>query len=318
MAVTFDIVIPTYGQRSTLDRTLATLAGEDLPDALKFVHVVENGPRMGAEKVCMAYKDVLPIQYHYEEPPGASGARNVGIRASSSQYIIFLDDDIRPVPGAIHAYEEAFVTSGVRSFFGGPLIPDYDKPPPQWLIEFLPDSAKGFALGSDPKTVDAPTYFLGGNWAVPRSAFDEVGLFEGPSATGVRGGGLGEEDRLQKRMRAAGYLAVYVPSAGALHFVPENRCNKAFVRRRRWRTGYGDGELVATEPGHHRIVFGAPAWFWRRALAACWNYAKILRPGNSNEERFRRLLGVYYGFGRIQGYWHGARSRGNVPQRVER
>ena len=252
---------------------------------------------------------MLPIQYHYEEPAGSSGARNVGIRASSSQYIIFVHDDVRSIRRAIHAYQEAFVKSAGRSFFGGPVFPDYDKPPPEWLIKFLPDSARGFSLGDETRTIDPPPYFLGGNFAVPRSAFDEVGLFEGPCTIGVGGGGLGEDTRLQKRLRVAGYSAVYVALAGALHYVPKLRCDEAFVRQRRWRTGYGEGELTAAETGHRRIVFGAPASLWRAAVRACWYYAQILGPGASKEERFRRLLAIYYGFGRIQGCRHAARSR---------
>ncbi|MEZ5588769.1 MAG: glycosyltransferase, partial [Sedimenticolaceae bacterium] len=222
-STSFDIVVPTYGRSESLSRTLSALSEQSIPAGLQYVHVVENGPKFGAEQVCDSLSDKLPVRYHYIDEPGVNGARNLGARTSRADFVLFFDDDVKPVPGALACYAEAFSRLGQHRFFGGPLVPDYEEPPADWLVEFLPNSARGFSLGEQEVVIDGPV-FIGSNFAVPRATFDELGYFDGPCPTGATGGGLGDETRLLQRLLDGGYAGVYLPQAGVLHWVPKNRC----------------------------------------------------------------------------------------------
>jgi GT2 family glycosyltransferase len=306
----FDIIVPTYGRPWLLRRTLERFATDDLPSELNRIWIIENGPRAGAEAVCNSLARSLPLGYLYSSRAGLAQARNFGIEASAARFLLFLDDDVNPLPGALRAYVEAFARHGDRAFFGGPLVPDYvDGPPADWLLELLPGSAKGFTLGEEERTLDGDRYFLGGNLALPRGAFEEVGVFEGPSAMGSTGGGGGEEMRLQSRLRARGYRGVYVPGAGVQHYVPAKRCDAAFVRHRYWRYGYTLGQTAAASADGKLPIGGAPLGYWVSLVIALGRLALAISPRAVKRNKFRDLLRVNQRLGKIRGY-RGARRRG--------
>jgi GT2 family glycosyltransferase len=306
----FDIIMPTYGRSDLLRTTLDTFLGVALPQELGRIWVVENGPPAGAQAICEALFNRLPLGYLYSHAQGLAAARNTGIKASSATFLLFLDDDVRPLAGALDAYVDAFRRYGDRAFYGGPLVPEYaDTPPPAWLAEFLPLSAKGFSLGQDERTVSEDLYFLGGNMALPRGAFQEVPLFEGPCATGTSGGGLGEEARLQRRLVQHGYRGVYVPQAGVRHYVPGERCNTAFVRHRQWRSGYGIGQMEAAENRGELLVAGAPLRHWGALAVALARLAFFVHPFRLRKQKFWDLLKVSSCLGRIVGF-RSARGQG--------
>ena len=299
--MSFDIIIPTFRRSRSLGRTLQVLGDGRLPSQLEAVHVVENGPVGDAAQLCESLAGNLPIRYHYLAEPGLSGARNAGIMASRADFLLFIDDDVRPLPGALSGYAEAFERFPAGAFFGGPMVADYECAPAPWLTEFLPDSAKGFDLGESEQVLDQPV-FLGGNFAVARAALEEFGLFEGPSATGTKGGGLGEETRLQRRMLKGGYKAVYVPSARVMHHVPRSNCTVKFVKHRRWRRGYGEGQLGAHAKGNSRLFLDVPVWYWKELMAAGKGYASSVFRLEAKGKRFRKLLQFYQCLGRVSGY----------------
>lgn len=286
----FDIVIPSYGRCELLGRTLRSVVEQASRDGLHVIWVVENGPRAGAERVCGDFHHSLPVRYLYREEPGAADARNAGLLASEADFILFIDNDIKLCDGTLVAYGAAFSKYGDRAFFGGPLTPEYDVPPPDWLCEFLPPSAKGFSLGDEEVVVDAPV-FLGGNIALPRERLVAMGGFRGPAAYGSLGGGLGEETRLQSDLLNAGLAGVYVPRAEVLHHVPADRCDMAFAMHRGWRYGLGNGHLYAAEGYRGRTFMGKPAWFWRQRLVTFVALARAyMDPRSDRADRFRQRL----------------------------
>jgi hypothetical protein len=310
--MTFDIVVPTYGQRSLLRKTLRVIASRRRSESLSMIHVVENGPKGSAEKVCEDFGDTLPILYHYVPDAGLAGARNVGIDASAATFLLFIDDDITLLPDTLECYASAFENYGDHTFFGGPLLPDYESPPPEWLRQFLPMSAKGFSLGEAEVSVSEPV-FLGGNFAVSRKGLLAVGSFEGACATGERGGGVGEEKRLQQRLLRAGYSGRFLPCAGVLHYVPIDRCNQRFVCHRRWRHGYSEGQeagarAAACKESQGRTLFGVPAWYWRH-LGKSYLRAGLGAIVKERGDRLRILLEAYEAWGFVNGYRAGKGDR---------
>ena len=299
--MSFDLIIPTYGRSRTLERTLGAYAGLVLPEDLVAIHVVENGEACGAEGVCARFRNQLPIKYHYLSLAGLSGARNLGIDRSDSKYLIFFDDDISPLPLALQNYAAAFRENEDVSFFGGPVYPDYEVPPSEWLLEFLPFSARGFELAASDTFLDKPK-LLGGNFAIKKQVLDAFGRFEGPCATGSSGGGVGEETRLQERLLRAGHTGLYLHGAAVLHYVPVSHCSENFAKHRRWRVGYGDGQLLARVGCNEKLLLGAPRWSWRSLASAVSKYVVSFLRRDKKSTRFSVLLDVQERRGFIAGF----------------
>lgn len=312
--MSFDLVIPTYGRSGALERTFNAYSELKLPGALKAIHVVENGEACGAESVCARFMAQMPIRYHYLPQAGLSGARNLGIDRSESEYLIFFDDDIRPLPEALQSYARAFQDHEDVSFFGGPVLPDYEVAPPHWLLEFLPFSASGFELSPSDIPLDKPR-LLGGNFAIKRSALEAFGRFEGPCATGTSGGGVGEETRLQERLLMAGHKGRYLQSAAVMHYVPVSHCSEGFAKHRRWRVGFGDGQLRAGQQRDDKLFLGAPRWCWRNLASALSKYAVSVSLLDNKAKRFSKLLEVQEQRGFIAGYREHFGSQSNIQQK---
>jgi GT2 family glycosyltransferase len=302
--IAFEIIIPTYCRPDLLKRTLLSIAGGGLPASLNRLLVVENGPESGAKAVCDEFASILPITYHYESRAGLSNARNAGARLASSPILLFLDDDIRVLAHTLGAYDDAFQRYGERCFFGGPLTPDYEVVPDAALIEFLPWSAKGHSLGDEECEVAKPL-FLGGNMAISRAILFEVGGFDEVCATDTAGG-VGEETRLQQTLLARGVRGIYVPGALVGHYVPADRCDIAFVLNRRWRTGYGQGQIHALrslrEGEQVRLLFRVPAWYWRRLAGELLEYVGACLPFSSRRSRLKKRVNLHEALGMVRGF----------------
>ena len=90
------IIIPTHNRPHLLPRAIgsAKAAGQDTE-----VIVVDDASVDGTAEVCRAIEGIKYVRL--EHNLGVAGARNVGVLASSSEYIAFLDDDDLRLPGSI-------------------------------------------------------------------------------------------------------------------------------------------------------------------------------------------------------------------------
>jgi hypothetical protein len=295
------IVIPTFQRPDLLHRILSSIEHAERPACLSEIVVVENGGHAGADDVCRDFSSRLPITYIYEAAPGLSNARNIGAKHCSGDILLFFDDDIRVCPETLTAYASAFERHGKSAFYGGPLTPDYETQPKEWLTEFLPPSARGFSLGTEEKIIPEPC-LLGGNFAVPREPFEYLEGFDLVSATGSEGGGTGEEKRLQARLIEKGLSGMFVPGAQVGHFVPTDRCNPRFIRHRRWRRGYGFGQLYAIEGGPHKTFLRLPRWWWTHSLGHLSRYTVSTLRLRPRAERFHHLILTLEALGWAKGY----------------
>jgi len=132
--MTYDVVIPTIG-RPSLARLLAALAAqpEPLPDRIWLVDdrpsptCVIWGPHTGPETTQVEVLRTLGR--------GPAAARNVGWRASTADWIAFLDDDVVPAVGWTRALVADLGaagprTAGVQARIVVPLPPD--RRPTDW------------------------------------------------------------------------------------------------------------------------------------------------------------------------------------------
>jgi len=241
--IKIDIIVPHYGDIKALEDSFASLTSSPAINLVNKIILVENGPETGAKAFCRKIENA-DVEYIYSKKPGLSNARNLGIESSTADFLIFFDNDLKYVEQTLYAYETAFHKYGQKFFYGGPVAPVYETPPHQWMLAYVPPSVKGFSLGDVDFTSDSGV-FLGGNHALSREAISACfqnyqTVYEGESATGSNGGGVGEEHRLQSRLLHLGFKSCYVSKAKVFHPVPNECLTHEWICNRRFRRGLTD------------------------------------------------------------------------------
>lgn len=92
------VVIPCYGQAHYLGDAIESVLAQSYPH-LEIV-VVDDGSMDNASRIASRYAGVRCVR---EENSGMAGARNVGIRSTNGDFLIFLDADDRLLPDAVEA-----------------------------------------------------------------------------------------------------------------------------------------------------------------------------------------------------------------------
>jgi glycosyltransferase involved in cell wall biosynthesis len=91
------IIIPCYKQARFLAEAIESALRQDCPS--KEVIVVNDGSPDDTRDVALGFRE--KIVYLEQENRGLSGARNAGIRASTGEYLAFLDSDDVYLPHAL-------------------------------------------------------------------------------------------------------------------------------------------------------------------------------------------------------------------------
>ena len=111
------IIIPTHSRPELLPRAVesALRAGTDVE-----VIVVDDASVDSTAEVCRSFGKIKYIRLEHDQ--GVAGARNVGILASSADFIAFLDDDDLRLPGSLDWQVDALLANKEAGFVCGPML----------------------------------------------------------------------------------------------------------------------------------------------------------------------------------------------------
>lgn len=235
----FYIVLAAHGDARCLQDTLRSLAACLLPKNYRELILVENGTKSGIENVASRADERLRVRYLYNPRPSKSEALNValGCITDFEAFIFFTDDDVDVTPEILEIYDRSAKINGPGHYFGGPVVPNWEVPPPGWLLPCLPGSAKGWRLQPG-----ALLYaFLGFNWGAFLSDLRAAGPFDGRFGPGSDHGATGQETNMHVRMFRKGFVPVYLEHARVTHQVPKSKCNFYWVVCRSFRSGVSAG-----------------------------------------------------------------------------
>jgi glycosyltransferase involved in cell wall biosynthesis len=111
------VIIPTHDRPQLLQRAIdsARAAGTDVE-----IIVVDDASTDETAEVCRSIADIKHVRV--ERNQGVAGARNLGILASTSNYVAFLDDDDLRLPGSLDIQFEALEANPEAGFVCGAMI----------------------------------------------------------------------------------------------------------------------------------------------------------------------------------------------------
>src|SRR5260370_32614035 len=131
------VVVPTRERPQDLQKLLASLLQQTrLPDELIVVDQSQGGESHALAKESMGAQLWERCTYvHNSSIRGVSAARNVGIRASDADVVIFLDDDVVLTADFLAAMESAFVANPGYAGIGG-VEPQMEHPPLSYTLSY--------------------------------------------------------------------------------------------------------------------------------------------------------------------------------------
>lgn len=238
------VVVCTHNRAGSLDRLLESCCRLRVPAELDWeLIVVANACDDDTPQVIETFQSRLPLRVvELTGIPVLSRARNAGSRASRGKLVIFTDDDVEVAPGWLSAYAEGSRAYPDAVFFGGPIIPRYDRGRPAWLAEELEyGTLSGLCVSRRMRGQPGP-YSLSGelpfgaNFSVRRMT-----LLERPFRTDFGPTGrqrlCHEETDLMRALMNKGHIGIYLPEALVWHHTDAARLRLASILRQ----GYGSG-----------------------------------------------------------------------------
>ena len=262
------VAICTWNRAALLDRTLARLAELRVPPGLDYeVLVVDNNSADGTPGVLARHAGKLPLRWVREDKQGHSHARNRAVAEAKGELVVWTDDDVLVAPDWLVAIAQAARDFPDAAYFGGPVRPWFESPPPDWVRDNLTRLGFCWALvdyGPETRILNPGEYPYGANMAARR---EWLVRFPFDPAYGRVGKQLssGDDTRVLDAIAQAGGRGVWVGDAAVDHFLPAERMTPEYVRQIVYWSGYHAHEPFAADASPR--LLGAPRWLWRRRLA---------------------------------------------------
>lgn len=207
------VIICTYARPDLLKITLGTLKLQSLDSKRYQIYVIDN---LGLEEVRIIAEE-YGVKYYHLEVRGLSEARNFGCKVCDTEWVLYLDDDIKAPPDLLARFYDRMRLPYV-DVVGGRYVHWFATPPPPWLHRYYGEGREpleNHTWGELPEHA-----MLSGNiLATRRSVLLDVGGFRIDKGMSGRNIGWGEDDHFQIDARAKGYRVFYDPELWLYHLV---------------------------------------------------------------------------------------------------
>lgn len=241
MSNLISVVVCTYNRVDLIRGCLDSLAKQTADPALFEVLVIDNNSTDGTYQLVADYTRLPNLRLIKEEKQGLSHARNRGMQEAKGNYIAYLDDDARVEE---HYIENILVLlnkfSDAIDCFGGPILPFYTTPKPEWFKDVYEIRRMRLEAGLQKKGQT----FSGSNMIWNRSTLESLGGFN--PEVGIRGDKLilGEETLLFDRLWDTQVPQLYYcPDLVVYHWVPEQKMKVIYRLKRALANGLTMGRI---------------------------------------------------------------------------
>lgn len=235
-------VVCTHNRRLLLEKAVSSLLRQDLSRGRYEVLIVDNGSsdttRQYGEQISL---DEPNVRYVFEPRVGLSFARNTGLKDATGKYVCYLDDDAEAEPEWLSTILRVFNDSSLDGDVGiacGPVIPNWETPPPTWLKPKYWGALSVVNISDSPHFLNNQTWYPEGNSAYQRSILRAVGGFDTQLGRSGKNLAANEGATVDLKIRDLGYGIYYVPEMRIHHFIPKHRASKQWLLRREYWQGY--------------------------------------------------------------------------------
>jgi hypothetical protein len=271
------VAICTWNRARLLDRTLARLQELTVPEGVGWeLLVVNNNCTDATDAVLARHATRLPLRRLAEPRQGHAHARNRAVRAAAGSLILWTDDDVLVDSGWLAGYVQAARDWPHATFFGGPIEPLFERPPPRPIranLDMLQGPLVILRLGEAVHPFPGDELPFGANMAFRTDVlkgfpFDSALGFRGAEKTG------GDETDVLERMRGAGHQGLWVGTARVRHYIPTSRLSLASLAA--WFRGNGRATARLSSGDKLPLFLGLPRSAVRRYVElqvkalACW------------------------------------------------
>jgi glycosyltransferase involved in cell wall biosynthesis len=217
---TISVVVPTYNRRVSLGRLLQALEQQTYPADQFEVVVVDDGSTDGTADAVRTLKPPYVLRPLVQENRGPAAARNHGVEQARGQLILFLDDDVEPLPDLL-AVHQSIQGSRPGQVVVGPMLPPPNWPRPTWIRWEEEKLERQYQAMKEGRYACSPRQFYTGNASLPRSIFLDAGGFNVEFKRA-------EDVELAWRLALRGARFRFEPAAQVLHYA--ERSFKAWSR----------------------------------------------------------------------------------------
>lgn len=291
------VLMATHDGADTLPEVLGAYCNLDSPDGGWNLVIVDNGSTDSTKEIIDSFKSRLPLTYVFEPILGKSVALNTGLATVSGDLVIMTDDDAVPKPDWLVQIRLAADSQPSFSIFGGAIIPRWEVPPEDWILEWQ----VGTLAITDPAWEEGPVVaarIYGPSMAV-RSEIIKAGYqFDasvGPVGSRYR---MGEDADFLQALSKAGYRAWHCKRAVVAHIIRKEQMNKKWVLRRAFPAGGADYRReLRDDPNSPALLFGMPRYILREVLTQAFRLGSA-RLSQDSDAVFRERWRLHYLMGR--------------------
>lgn len=236
------VILPTRNPHSArLSRTFDGLAAQTLAPSDWELVVVDNGSVPPLSPIVLPAS--LQARIAVEPAAGLTRARLCGLRETRGEFVVFVDDDNVLAPRFLEQVHDLFRRHPRLGAAGGPVTPEFERPPPEWAREFfgllaLRDLGSTIMIATGGATAPWPnTAPVGAGLCLRRAAAAPylAALASDPTRlaldrTGQSLASGGDNDLVFTALHA-GWDIGYFPELALTHLIPAGRLDPDYLAR---------------------------------------------------------------------------------------
>lgn len=279
------VIIPTLNRENSLFWTVKKLVLEQSYRKLEIIIVDQSDDNQAKKNASLAERYKGWVKYVHLRERGLPNARNVGIRNSKGEIVLFVDDDIIPSSDLIKYHVSNYYDLSIGGVAGRVIEKgaSLNSTPGCKISKF------GRRFGNIGFNYDRKMFCTeakGCNMSFRREAIEKTGDFD----VGYIGTAVLEETDFCFRLRKNGYKIIYEPEAYVFHlFEIEGGCRPCDEFERVYFSQRNDGRFFAK---HFHIIY-FPFFFTTLSLRAFkWGILRL----KSFKSFMKLLISVIDGF----------------------